>query len=47
MEMDYKMDELFSNTVELPVGDHPLCKKKWSPMGGGLSWEVLHGNKRK
>ena len=34
------------NAVEPPVGDHPLCKKKWSPTGGGLSWEVLHGNKR-
>ena len=46
MEMDYKMDELFSNTVEPPVGGHPLCKKKWFPTRGGLSWEVLHGNKR-
>ena len=34
------------DTVEPPVSDHPLCKKKWSPTGGGLSCEVLHGNKR-
>ena len=33
------------HTVEPLVGGHPLCKKKWSPTGGGLSWEVLHGNK--
>ena len=30
-------------TVETPVDDHPPCKKKWSPTGDGLSWEVLHG----
>ena len=33
-------------TAEPAVGGHPLCKKKWSPTGGGLSWEVLYGNKR-
>ena len=33
-------------TVEPLVGDHSLCKKKWSPTGGGLSWKVLHGIKR-
>ena len=33
-------------TVEPPVDERPLCKKKWSPRGGGLSCEVLHGNKR-
>ena len=33
-------------TVEPPEGDRPVCRKKWSPTGGGLSWEVLRGNKR-
>ena len=38
------------HTGEPPVGDHPLFKKKWSPTGGGLSWEwhftVIKGRDR-
>ena len=37
---------LYYLAFEPPGGDHPLCKKKWFPTGGGLPWELLNGNKR-